>query len=172
MGDVLSELTNWISQSWLREQVLYLLFNVPGLPPLVQSVHLLAVAMLMASIGLISMRVLNLAVPGQQLGEMVGRLAGWFMTSIVLLIVSGLPFVIARPERYFSNPVFAAKALAVLVLGIGAMWFLSHLRQQVKVVEVTRRLLIRTRIFALCLLVLLVFALFAGRWIAYVDYLY
>ena len=45
--------------------VVYLLSNVPGLPPIVQTVHLLGIAVIMSSVVLLDLRVLGLALPSQ-----------------------------------------------------------------------------------------------------------
>ncbi len=49
----------------MRDTVVYLLSNVPGLPPIVQTVHLLGIAVVMSSVVLLDLRILGLALPSQ-----------------------------------------------------------------------------------------------------------
>ena len=47
---MLEEITRAISESEVREGVLWLLFNVPGLPPILQSLHILTVAVIVGTL--------------------------------------------------------------------------------------------------------------------------
>jgi hypothetical protein len=138
--------------------------NVPGLPPIVQTVHMLSIGCIMGSIVIIDLRVLGLAVPSQSIPEMFRRLMPWVWISLVLLFFSGAMFVVARPGRYFSNPIFGIK-FALMLPAIALAVALQRLfasnpasRPSVKIVA------------ALSIL-LWIGVVLAGRWIAYLDYL-
>lgn len=98
-----------IASSPLRDLAIYLLRNVPGLPPIIQSVHILGIAAIMASTIMIDLRILGVAVPSQRVDEMVKRLMPWTWWALLSNFLTGLPFVLARPGKYFFNPVFAWK---------------------------------------------------------------
>ncbi len=112
-----------LAESQARELSVYLLGNVPGLPPIVQAFHIFGIAVVMASIVMVDLRFLGLAVPSQNISEMVRRLMPWTWWALLLNAATGSVFVIARPLRYFYNPIFAWKltflvpavALAVIV---------------------------------------------------------
>jgi len=70
---------------------------------------LLSIAAVMGSIVLIDLKVLGLALPSQNTGELVRRLMPWTWWALPSLAVSGLVFVLARPASYFVNPVFRLK---------------------------------------------------------------
>lgn len=151
---------------------LYLLGNVPGFPPIVQTIHILSVSAVMGSIVLIDLRVLGLALPSQPIGELVRRLAPWTWCALPSLALSGLVFVFARPTRYFVNPVFGLKfsmlvpALILLFVfqrassGDANFWELSLARK------------VTAKAIAVVSLLLWVGVVLAGRWIAYADYLF
>ena len=107
-------LANALAESQARELSVYLLGNVPGLPPIVQSFHILGIAVVMASIVMVDLRFLGLAVPSQNIGEMVRRLMPWTWWALLLNAATGSVFVIARPLRYFYNPIFAWKLTFLL----------------------------------------------------------
>jgi hypothetical protein len=144
-----------VAVDWLR--------NVPGLPPIVQTLHLLSIAVLLGTSVLLSLRALGWAVPGQQPPEMARRLAPWTWGALPVLLLSGGMFVIARPQRYFTNPVFGLKIAFMLpALVLGALLYRAAQR------EITGR----TRLLAGLNLIAWTGVVLAGRWIAYSEYLF
>lgn len=164
MKDSLMHLAQSIAASALQDVVVGWLRNVPGLPPIVQTVHILSVACVMASIVMIDLRLLGLAVPSQSPEEMARRLMPWLWTALSLLLLSGAMFVIARPHRYFLNPVFGIK-LALLMVAIACSTMVRRLIQ-----SGSHSVLLKAAA-SLSLLAWLGVVL-AGRWIAYSDYLF
>ena len=158
-----ASISGWIAESSVRETVLYLLMNVPGLPPIVQTVHIAAIAVVMASVVFIALRVLNIALPGQQPQEMVKRLMPWFWWALPVLFLSGIVFVIARPDRYLYNPIAGWKVLFIVIAVTTALVL------QRRAHKLERR---SAQALALILLSAIVGVVLAGRWIAYVDYIY
>ncbi len=163
---------NFIQESALREFVLWGLLNIPGLPPILQSLHIIAVATLFASIGMISLRFLRFAVPSQSPSEMILRLAPWMWTSLFTLLLTGSAFVIARPARYFYNPIAGIK-LICLTTAIGLAILLFHFaKRQTNYWESSSARYKLAQAISLCSILLWVCTVFAGRWIAYLDYLF
>lgn len=172
MTDLLASLSEAIANSALREFVIHALRNVPGLPPIVQAVHIVAVAVVMGSIVFVNLRLLGLAVPSQQPSEMIRRLVPWTWWALPFLFTSGIVFVIARPVRYFFNPVAGIKfslLLGALVL-TAALHLLS--RTEPGYWELTARRRGSARAMAAVSILLWLGVMMAGRWIAYADYLF
>src|SRR5215831_8288858 len=109
MNTMLANLAHSIATSPIHDYAIRWLRTIPGLPPAVQTVHILSIAVIMGSIVMINLRVLGLAVPSQSPTEMVRRLMPWMWVALVLLFFSGAMFVVTRPARYFNNPVFLTK---------------------------------------------------------------
>jgi hypothetical protein len=164
MKDILSQLAQSIAASPVQDVVVSWLRNVPGLPPIVQTVHILSIACIFASALMLNLRVIGLAVPTQSPNEMARRLMPWMWTALALLLASGLMFVIARPRRYLRNPVFGIK-FALLLLAISCSVVLR------RVLEIPR-LQSWTKPLAALSLTAWVGVILAGRWIAYSDYLF
>jgi hypothetical protein len=137
------------------------LSNVPGAPPLVQTIHLLGISVVMGSAVLINLRVLGLALRGQSTEDLIRRLAPWTWGALPMLALSGLVFIVAQPYRYFDNPIFRLK-FALMVPAI-ATTLAFHRRPDAR-----GRLATVLGALSLCLWIGVVMA---GRWIAYVDYL-
>lgn len=156
----------------MNELAVYWLGNVPGLPPIAQSFHILGIAVVMGSIVMIDLRVLGLALGTQDLEEMICRLMPWVWGALLVNATSGLLFVVARPFRYLYNPVVDIKFsllvpavfLALIVHGraLSAPDYWGR--------SVMRRVMLR--LIALLSISLWVGVVLAGRWIAYSDYLF
>jgi hypothetical protein len=148
----------------LQETAVYLLSNVPGLPPIVQTVHLLGIAVIMSSVVLLDLRILGLALPSQDVQELTRRVMPWVWWTLPVMLLSGLPFVLARPQRYLTNPVFGLKfALLLPSVALAALLHIKGARN-----PDSRG----TKLIAVLSLLLWIAVVLAGRWIAYVDYLF
>lgn len=174
-------IAEWLVTTRLPDLAGHLLRSVPGLPPVLQTIHLLGVAMLMGSVLVLAARVLGLVARRQDLYEMSARLLPWFLSALPIMVLSGLPFFVARPQRYVNNPVFTIKlyTLVVTLLLSGLLW--RRLRQQaakgyrhcqtngqVSSLDVAPLL----KCLALVVMAGWVITTLAGRWIAYADYLF
>ena len=161
-----------IDGSSLNAGALYLLSNVPGFPPIIQTVHLVSIAAIMGSIVLIDLKVLGLALPSQRTAELVRRLMPWMWAALPVLAVSGLVFILARPYRYFLNPVVGVKftmlAPAVVLAAILQRTNAKH----PGVWESPGGRRASARLVAGLSLCLWTGVVLAGRWIAYADYLF
>lgn len=168
MREFLQSVAQFIAASAPHDWSLYLLRNVPGFPPIVQTLHILSVAVVVASIIFINLRVLGWAVGLQQVQEMQRRLLPWFWSALPILFLSGLVFVLARPHRYFLNPVFGIKVasfVAVMLITVVSLWQMNRPANTYSPTLTLKLLSIMS--IALWLLIML-----AGRWIAYKDYLF
>lgn len=148
----------------MHDTVVYLLSNVPGLPPIVQTFHLLGIAVIMSSVVLLDLRILGLALPSQDVQELTRRVMPWVWWTLPVMLLSGSMFVFARPRRYFTNPIFGLKfALLVPAIALAAVLHFVSVRKPDSW---------STKVVAALSLLLWVGVVLAGRWIAYVDYLF
>jgi hypothetical protein len=161
-----------ISGSALQDGALYLLRNVPGFPPIIQTVHILGIAAVMASVVMIDLRVLGLALPSQNIAEMTRRLMPWLWIALASNLVSGGVFVLARPARYFNNPVFGWKFTFMLPAILLTLLFHLLGRYQENYWSLSRQRIISAKVLALLSLLLWIMVAMAGRWIAYAEYIY
>lgn len=160
-----------VANSALREHVLWALMNVPGLPPIAQAIHIMAIAVVTASAIMVALRFLRLAVPSQSASEMIGRLLPWTWWALGVLFFTGILFVIARPDRYFYNPIALWKfgLLGCTVILTFALYIAN--RRTPGFWEMSGARLAAARGICFVSLMLWIGVIFAGRWIAYLDYL-
>ena len=165
-------LASLLTDSSAQELALYLLGNVPGLPPVAQTVHILGICIVMASIVMVNLKFLGLALPSQNLSEMISRLYPWTWWALPVNAVTGLLFVIARPNRYLYNPVFGIK-FSLLIPAVLLAYLVYRMNQKERGYwDSTYGRRISGRAVAGLSLVLWIGVLMAGRWIAYSDYLF
>lgn len=165
-------LASALTESQARELAVYLLGNVPGLPPIAQSVHILGIAVVMSSAVMVDLRLLGLALPSHNISEMIRRLVPWTFWVLPVNAITGLLFVVARPNRYFFNPVFGWKfSCMVPAVALALILFWANRRHPGFWERSTWRRLV-AGVIALVSLLLWVGVVLAGRWIAYTDYLY
>jgi hypothetical protein len=152
-----------IDQSPLQAIALWALQNVPGFPPIIQTIHILGVGAIMGSIVL----------RNQSLDEMVKRLFPWLWPAMASNIISGSFFVLARPYRYADNPVFITKILMIF-LALPLAYFLQYLIRSNNLVgnrAGAQGNPISIRIISFLSIILWLSITISGRWIAYVEYL-
>lgn len=166
MAEWRGALIEFFNQSPLRELSADLLRSIPGLPPVLQTIHLLGAAVLMGTVVMLSLRLLGLAARNQNSSEMSKRLYPWFLSTLPVMLFSALPFFLARPQRYLSNPVFDIKVLSLFLTLIVTFWLWQRCRNLPQTVPVS------LRIHALIVAAGWIFTIMAGRWIAYADYIF
>ena len=138
--------------------------------PLVQTIHILAIAAVLSSILMMELRVLEMAGRTQTLAQISRRFVPWVYGGLIVLLVTGTLLIVSEPARSLINPAFWTKMglLAVALVATfrlqGAQWKIAES------VEPPARSRALTR--ALAVLIVLVWCgiAVAGRWIAYVEH--
>ncbi len=157
--------------SLLQAGALWTLRNVPGFPPIIQTVHILGIAVVMGSAVLLNLRILGLAMPRQPIADVTRRVLPWLWWALPVMLISGAFFVLGRPNRYFNNPVFAWKMSFLLpVLTLTLFYYLMSRRQE-DYWQLNPSRVLQGRAIAVISLALWMMVAVSGRWIAYLEYL-
>jgi hypothetical protein len=162
----LTSVATWIAESDLRRIVIELLRDVPGLPPLVQAVHILGIAVVIGVFVIPQMKVLGIAANGQSYPEMLLRLRPWRGWALTTLLLTGAVFVIARPFRYLFNPMVGIKFACLAVALALTVWVQHRAASAAPDFGPSHRMMAALAVVAWIGVIL------SGRWIAYVDYLF
>jgi magnesium-transporting ATPase (P-type) len=133
--------------------------------PLVQTVHIIAIAILLMSVYLVSFRLLGFLRQSPPLAATVMRLQPWIWSALCVLLLSGVLLTITEPARELLNWVFRTKMVLVLILAIVVAIVQSRLRLDPEYWS-TRRL--AGRCVGALVLIIGAGIITAGRWIAYV----
>lgn len=172
MPEYFTAIGELISGSFLQSGALWTLRNVPGFPPIIQTVHILGIAVVMGTVVMLNLRILGLAVPSQGISEMTRRVMPWFWWALASNFISGAFFLFGRPNRYFNNPVFGWKlSFLIPAIVLAAVFYLLSKRHE-NYWEINSQRRWTSRLIALFSLGLWIMVAMAGRWIAYAEYLY
>lgn len=85
--------------------------------PTVQSIHIVCIGIVLASVFMIDLRIFGLAGRDQTLKQTTRRFSPWLWGSLVVLLVTGALMVVGEPVRELMSFSFWLK-MSLLVLGI------------------------------------------------------
>jgi len=162
-GVEMHEFAQWLAGTALSHQI-----QIAGwVIPLSQTIHILAVAMLLSSMLFIDLRILGVAAKSETMAQLSHRFVPWVWTSLILLALTGTLQIVAEPMRTLNgNPMFQVKML-MLAFGIVVLLsFQSSLRRHTSFWDDPRRRTL-TRVLAGSSFLLWCAIVITGRWIAY-----
>jgi uncharacterized membrane protein len=112
------QFANWLANT----KASLLIQDVAWIVPTVQTVHILAIAMVFSSVAMISLRIFGLAGTRSTLPETLRRYAPWIWGSVAVLAVSGVIMITGEPVRALTNSIFQLKMLmlatALVITGV------------------------------------------------------
>ncbi len=125
--------------------------------PLVQSVHIVGIAVIIGSVLMINLRILGFAGTDQTLRQTSNRFAPWVTAALYLLLVTGILMVIGEPVRELVTFSFWLKMFLVALSTVIAVNFQRKLRADRQPIKW----------LALATFVIWAFIIILGRLIAY-----
>lgn len=164
MESVLAGLAEWLAQT----PASLFIQSVTWLVPLVQTVHILAIAVVLSSVGMIVLSVLGLAGAGPPRDNTPVRYLSWIWGGLVVLLTSGAILIVGEPDRTLGNPVFHWKMVLVLMMASATAVFHARVARQAPVWDPAPRPSTAARLVALLAFAVWLTIAVLGRWIAYV----
>ena len=164
---MLKALAQWLGSTALSAKLQTTSWAIPDL----QSVHIIALAFLMASAWLLDLRLLGFKAHGNSVAAAARRFLPWTWWPLGLLVLSGSLLVAAEPGELLGNEVFLLK-MALLAVAIVVTLVLQHLALKIPIGAAAATLPTASpalKALAVLSLLLWVAIAFAGRLIAYVD---
>jgi hypothetical protein len=158
---VISQFCKWLDATPLSQAFQEWVWFVPT----VQTVHILCIAVVMTSVGMLDFKMLGLAGRNQPLAAMVAYFMPWIWSALALLLVTGTLLTITEPSRELLNNAFRAKMLMVSVVAVLLRIVQQRLRGDPNYWSARRA---SARAIGAISLVLVVTIVVAGRWIAYI----
>jgi hypothetical protein len=160
---VLQHLAVWLAAT----PVSAFIQNVLWIIPTVQTVHILAIAVVMSSVAMINLRIFGMAGRSASMVETTDRYVPWIWTALIILAITGATLVTGEPVRSLVNPAFQLKmVLLVVAIGVTAV-FQVTVKRQAPFWDLTPRSAGAARAMALITFILWCAIAVAGRWIAY-----
>jgi len=158
---VISQFCKWLDATPLSQTFQSLGWFVPT----VQTVHILSIAVVMTSVGMLAGKLVRITGRNQTLSAMVSNIMPWVWWALAALLTTGSLLTVTEPARELLNSAFRAKMLMVLALAGILRLIQVRLRQDPDYWG--RRRAAAGGLGAASLL-LAVTIIVAGRWIAYI----
>lgn len=100
--------------------------------PLVESTHVLGIALFVGTAIMMDLRLLGVTFQGIPVSDFTGRMLPWTRIGFALMVVTGLLLFYSNPLRYYHNIFFRVKILVLIVAGINVWWFHSRTHRSVE----------------------------------------
>jgi hypothetical protein len=158
-------LSQWLSST----QISHGLQKAVWLIAVIQTIHILAIAMVLSSVVMVELRILGFN-RSQTITDTARRFMPWIWSGLLLLALTGSLLITAEPRRTLdNNPAFDIKMLLVATAIIVTLGFRASLRRNLALWEdhPQRRKVLSA--FAAFTLLLWCAIAVAGRWIAYLG---
>ncbi|HTW38106.1 MAG TPA: DUF6644 family protein [Steroidobacteraceae bacterium] len=154
---------NWLSNTPVSLAIQDALWVIPT----VQTVHILAIATVMASVVMVDFRLLGVAGRSQSLPDVAHRYLPWIWCAVVVLLCSGTILIIGEPGRELLSEVFWVK-MSLLLCALAVTGVIQYAVNRGTQFWERRRVI--ACVTAVASLLLWVGILAAGRWIAYMAH--
>jgi putative copper export protein len=105
------DFANWLAQTRISLAIQTHFWVIPT----VQSIHIVAIGIVLSSVFMIDLRVWGWAGTDQTLGQMTRRFAPWLWGALGVLLVTGVVMVVGEPVRELLSLSFWLKMSLILV---------------------------------------------------------
>jgi hypothetical protein len=161
---VIEEFCDWLS----RTSVSVAFQSATWFVPTVQTVHIIAIAILLVTIYVIGFKLAGIIRGGLPLAAVMRKASPWVWSMLIVLLLTGALLTITEPSRELLNWVFRTKMVLVVCLSLLVVWLNSRVRVDPNYWSATTGRKMAARIWGVLVLVIGAGIITAGRWIAYV----
>jgi hypothetical protein len=135
--------------------------------PVVQSIHIMAIATVAGSALMIDLRLLGSYAVEQPLKVVSTRFMPFVWWSLLVLLATGIIMIVGEPPRSLRNPIFQLKLFLILAAVVVTLACQFWIRTRSASVDTAARPSTAAAALAAASLVAWISVIFAGRWIAY-----
>jgi hypothetical protein len=158
------EFCQWLDQTVVGSTIRQSLWLFPA----IETVHLLGMAALVATITLLDLRLLGWAMPQRRISEVTARLLPWAWLGFVVQVVTGVLLFSSEAVKIYGNPAFRLKMLLLLLAGIQALIFQTVVSRKLPAWDDRPMLPLIARVMGLISILLWLGIVSAGRFIGFV----
>ncbi|HEY0963743.1 MAG TPA: hypothetical protein VGE69_15440 [Pseudomonadales bacterium] len=97
--------------------------------PLVQGVHVLALAFAVGLLALADLRLAGLLLPRHSARALLSALRPWFIGGFSVLLVTGVLLFLPQATSLYDHPLFLVKLGLIALAGVNAVWFELNFRR-------------------------------------------
>ena len=159
----LASFTDWLSNTTPSNVIR----DVTWIIPVVQSIHIILIAIVISSTTMFNVRLLQLGPNAESLARMAHRVFPWVWWSLLGLLLSGSLLITGEPVRELLSPAFAFKIVVIFLVAPLTLLFQATLRRDDRFWSASLGRRYAARGLAMLSLLMWLSVLTAGRWIAY-----
>jgi hypothetical protein len=134
--------------------------------PTVQSIHILAICVVISSALMINLRLVGIVGRADPVASFARRYLPWTWTALVILLLTGVTLIVGEPDRTVGNSIFWSKMALVAAGVILGLVFIIPIRKNPAFWENTGNGL-QAKLLGAVSLTVWIAVIFCGRWIAY-----
>src|SRR5215468_5367480 len=105
----LNQFSFWLDQTPFSQTIQ----TKAGIVPTVQTVHILAIAMVMTSALMIDLRLIGVVNRDQTFARVCARFLPFVWWPLLVLLLTGVIMIVGEPARSLKNPVFQLKVALI-----------------------------------------------------------
>jgi uncharacterized membrane protein len=118
---MIGQFTRWLADTPLSDAIQ----RVPWIIPLVQTIHILSIAIVLSSVAMLDLRLMGLAGKRVTITGMAERFLPWIWGAVCVLALTGSILIIGEPGRSLPNAMFQTK-MALLIAAIAVTIGFQH----------------------------------------------
>lgn len=149
----------WCETVWLGRVVVESLW----LFPVIEAIHLLALAMLGGAVLIVDLRMLGFGLTGRTVADLARQARPYLIAAITGLIATGIPLFLSEPTKCYYSPAFWVKMWTLAL----ALVFTFAVRNRVALMESVRNTARLQMLVGALSIALWVTVAGAGRWIGF-----
>jgi uncharacterized membrane protein len=154
----------WLEATWVGASVRQSLWLFPA----IETLHLLGMAALMATVAALDLRLLGWAMRGQRVTDLAARLLPWTWAGFVVQVVTGGLLFSSEAVHVYGNPAFRVKMLLILLAGVHALIFHLIVYRDVAKWDEGKVLPAKAKIAGLVSILIWIGVVAAGRFIGFI----
>jgi hypothetical protein len=135
--------------------------------PIVETVHVLALATVFGSIAMVDLRLLGISSRHSRVSRLSDEVLPWTWSAFVIAAISGSLMFISKAPTYWANPQFDVKFLAMFLAGVNMMVFQFGVYRRVADWDTALPTPLTARLAGAASISLWVVVIFMGRWIGF-----
>ena len=166
MEHAIASFCDWLANT----PVSMVIQSVSWIIPMVQSVHIMAVTVVVGAVLAVDMKLLGVVGRGSPISAATRRFLPWLWVALVVLLLTGSILTAAEPRRELINNVFRLKMALILVVCTVTGAFQLAVSRNAAAWGDTPSNQWQARLLAIATLAIWIAIIMCGRWIAYVEH--
>lgn len=135
--------------------------------PIIETVHVLALATVFGSIVMVDLRLLGISSRGSRVSRLSAEVLPWTWTAFVLAAISGSLMFVGKATTYWNNPQFELKFLGMFLAGVNMLAFHFGIYRRVSDWDCALPAPRAARLAGALSIGLWVAVIFMGRWVGF-----